>query len=245
MSISTGAAGRTARSSDASGPSWRLHALSILITGIQLIKRLARSATLLLVVVLTACGSTPVSSTSPMASASPSAAQSPSIAPSPSPTATASALPAGWIWYSDPEHGYSVAIAAAWVRSADSTGTACPYFSTDPSAPTARQFRPTDEAFGLCSTPASGCTTPHNNGFYTPITVAGVNTYESLSTGDGSDWPNGFREYDVDLPGNGICYELHAQFMGEVPDARVTLVRQTLWTSFTLFTPESVASSAR
>ncbi len=87
----------------------------------------------------------------------------------------------------------------------------------------------------MCAVPASGCITPHDNGPYNPITVSGIKTYESLFTGNGQDWPTGFRSYSVYLPGNGICYELHAEFMAQVSDARVTLVRRVLWSSFTIF----------
>lgn len=203
------------------------------------------AAAVLAAVLLTACGT--ASSPTASVTASPSPHRSPSVFPSASvtssPTQSQAGLPSGWKWYLDVERGYRVGVAAEWTRRADST-VACPNFSTNTSAPNARLFRPTDEAFLPCAVPASGCTTPPDNGPYTPITVSGVKTYESLYTGDGQDWPKGLRQYSVYLPGNGICYELHVQFMAQVSDGRVSFVRQGLWTTFTVFPPGTTPASS-
>jgi hypothetical protein len=51
---------------------------------------------------------------------------------------------------------------------------------------------------------------------------------------DGRDLPAGSRDYHVYVPGNGICYEMHAYFMSAISDARVAAVITGLWSSFEL-----------
>jgi hypothetical protein len=198
------------------------------------------------VLVLGACGSATgqASRTSPTLPAFPSAVAS----PSPSPVVTLPPLAAGWTWYTDNQRGYSVGIAPEWTARSQ-LGLACPYFVSNPGLLVRwdpRQARPTDEGFDLCAGPATSCQTPHDNGPYTPITVAGVETNESTLVINNNKLPNGFSSYSVYLPANGLCYELHLLFMPGVSEQRMIAVRADLWSSFMVYKPGTpVASSAR
>jgi hypothetical protein len=61
-----------------------------------------------------------------------------------------------------------------------------------------------------------------------------VQVVERHTISDGRNSPAGSQYYNVDLPGNGLCYEMHASFMNGVTDARVAAVITGLWSSFEL-----------
>jgi hypothetical protein len=202
-------------------------------------------------VILVACdsASTQGSRISPGPSVTPSAVTSPSPVISPSPVVSLPALRAGWTWYADNQLGYAVGIAPEWTHKGFSD--ACPNFTTNTRVENERQFGPTDNSFGLCVGGttlggAASCQTPHNIGAYTPISVAGIQTYESVAVGDGKDWPAGFRSYQVDVPGNGTCYALSLRVMSGVSQQKVDELRTGVWSTFTVYPVGwSVASSAR
>jgi len=170
-----------------------------------------------------------------------------SHAASPSPVVSLPPLLAGWTWYADSQRGYSVGIAPQW-SARSQVGLACPAFVSNPALVDRwqpGQALPTDEGFSLCAVPATSCETPHDNGAYTPIIVAGVATNESTIVINDNRPPDGFRGYSVDLPANSLCYELHLMFMPGVSEERVVAVRAAVWASFTVYPPRtSVASAA-
>ena len=86
----------------------------------------------------------------------------------------------------------------------------------------------------MCAVPASSCTTPFQPGSSRELTLDGVQTVERHTVSDGRNLPAGSQYYNVYVPGNGICYEMHAYFMQAIAAPRVAAVITGLWSSFEL-----------
>ena len=168
-------------------------------------------------------------------------------------------LPAGWAWYNDRSRGYAVGISLDWKEEAGSTtATACPVFSTNPpDFPSPAGGKPNDDALAMCAVVATVCNvgTAASADSSVPIIVAHIATTENyLGTKPGGSYVTGVRSYSVEVPGNGLCYEIHIIAMSAVPQTRADSLRSGVWSSFTLFAPGStvvvegggaVASSSR